>query len=105
MSVSVRLNDGSKVDVPVADFDGETVGGLKALISAALPAKPAVALLKIVFKGRILKDDDLLVTSGALRLRTNSCPFCPASPTSLRRAPPPNSSLQASRTGAQCTWS
>ena len=53
MSVSIRLNDGTKVDVAVADLDGETVAGLKALISAALPGTPAVALIKLVFKGRV----------------------------------------------------
>ena len=107
MSVSVRLNNGSKVDILVADFDGETVIGLKSLISEALPTKPSPALLKIVFKGRILKDDDLLVTSGACpRLLTGSTPRAHFSaPPAPSPAPPTPLPAQASRTGAQCTWS
>ena len=63
-NISVRLTDGSKYDIKVEDLDNATVLSLKSLISEAIPDKPPTTLLKLVFKGRILKDEDLLVTNG-----------------------------------------
>jgi hypothetical protein len=62
--LSVRLSDGSKLDLSVPDLDSTSVAALKTLISEALADKPAPASLKIVFKGRILKDEDLLSVAG-----------------------------------------
>jgi len=63
-SISVRLTDGTKYDIKVEDLDNSTVLSLKVLISEVIPDHPSTSLLKLVFKGRILKDEDLLVTSG-----------------------------------------
>ena len=60
----MRLTDGTKYDIKVEDLDNSTVLSLKVLISEVIPDHPSTSLLKLVFKGRILKDEDLLVTSG-----------------------------------------
>ena len=52
-SVSVRLSDGSKLDVVVPDLDAGTVLSLKEQISAALSDKPLASTLKSVFKGKV----------------------------------------------------
>ncbi len=59
ITVNVRHGDGSKTSavVPAAG----TVADLKKAIDAS--AEPA--MLKIVWRGRILKDDDALAAAGA----------------------------------------
>ena len=51
--ISVRLSDGSKLEVAVVDLDAATVLLLKEQISDALPDKPPASSLKIVFKGKV----------------------------------------------------
>lgn len=64
MLVKVRLSDGSQVDAHLSGADA-TVLALKTTIENLVspPAPPATQ--KIVWRGRILKDEDTIGASGA----------------------------------------
>ncbi len=60
--VQVRLSDASKLEVEVES--DATVLDLKRAIDAKTPGGAPPESQKIVFKGKILKDDDTLAANG-----------------------------------------
>lgn len=66
INVSIRLSDGTKFDVEV-DGDG-SVYDLKKAIEPKTTPPAAPENQKIVFKGKILKDEDLLSLAGKSKL-------------------------------------
>jgi ubiquilin len=66
VTVNVRLSDASTFGVQV-DVASATVRHLKALIADKTSPRAEPDNQKIVYKGRILKDDDLLSAYGTWR--------------------------------------
>lgn len=71
INVSVRLNDGSKFSVDV-DGDGSVYDLKKAIEPKTTPPAPPENQ-KIVFKGKILKDEDLLSLTGKFVYYFTNC--------------------------------
>jgi hypothetical protein len=66
MIVKVRLSDGSQVDVPLEGPDATVLALKEALADKVSPPAPA-STQKIVWRGRILKDEDTVGACGECR--------------------------------------
>ncbi|KAI8924268.1 hypothetical protein BC831DRAFT_436608 [Entophlyctis helioformis] len=64
ITVIARLTSGDKVPIAVADAASATVGDLKDLVAAATALAPSS--LRLVLRGRILKDDEALLADYAV---------------------------------------